>query len=126
MYLLKNALAMQYITCLLPTQHLKRCSSGTPTAIISSHISQLLWSKAQFPLGNKWRYLEIIFHQYLTIIIKTSAIRFTYIRSEFWSSFDIMSGSEGKNILFLQLVVLFKMKMKKRRKRKKLSTRIIS
>ena len=42
MYLLKNAIAMQYITCLLPTQHLKRFSSGTSTAIISSHISQLL------------------------------------------------------------------------------------
>ena len=43
MHLLKNALAMQYITCLLPTQHLKRCSSGTPTAVISSHVSlQLL------------------------------------------------------------------------------------
>ena len=42
MYLLKNAIAMQDITCLLPTQHLKRCSSGTPTPIISSHISQML------------------------------------------------------------------------------------
>ena len=30
-----------------------------------------------------------------------------------------MSDSEGKDILFLQLVVLFKMKKKKRRKRKK-------
>ena len=29
-----------------------------------------------------------------------------------------MSDSEGKGILFLQLVVLFKMKKKKRRKRK--------
>ena len=29
-----------------------------------------------------------------------------------------MSGSEGKDILFLQLVVFFKMKKKKRRKRK--------
>ena len=29
-----------------------------------------------------------------------------------------MSESEGKDILFLQLVVLFKMKKKKRRKRK--------
>ena len=29
-----------------------------------------------------------------------------------------MSDSEGKDILFLQLVVLFKMKKKKRRKRK--------
>ena len=44
---------------------------------------------------------------------------FTYIKSEFWSSFDTMSDSEGKDILFLQLVVLFKMKKKKRRKRKK-------
>ena len=30
-----------------------------------------------------------------------------------------MSGSEGKDILFLQLVVLFKLKKKERRKRKK-------
>ena len=30
-----------------------------------------------------------------------------------------MSDSEGKGILFLQLVVLFKVKKKKRRKRKK-------
>ena len=30
-----------------------------------------------------------------------------------------MSEPEGKDILFLQLVVLFKMKKKKRRKRKK-------
>ena len=30
-----------------------------------------------------------------------------------------MSGTEGQDILFLQLVVLFKMKKKKRRKRKK-------
>ena len=30
-----------------------------------------------------------------------------------------MSDSEGKDILFLQLVVLFKMKKKKSRKRKK-------
>ena len=30
-----------------------------------------------------------------------------------------MSDSEGKDILFLHLVVLFKMKKKKRRKRKK-------
>ena len=30
-----------------------------------------------------------------------------------------MSDSEGKDILFLKLVVLFKMKNKKRRKRKK-------
>ena len=30
-----------------------------------------------------------------------------------------MSDSEGKDILFLQLVVLFKMKKKKKRKRKK-------
>ena len=50
---------------------------------------------------------------------KTSVISFSYIKFEFWSSFDIMSGSEGKGILFLQLVVLFKMKKKKRRKRKK-------
>ena len=35
-----------------------------------------------------------------------------------------MSDSEGKDILFLQLVVLFKMKKKKRRK--KMGTRIIS
>ena len=76
-------------------------------------------SKTRFPLGDKWRYLTIIFWWYLTIILKISVIRFTYIKSEFWSSFDIFSDSEGKDILFLQLVVLFKMKKKKRRKRKK-------
>ena len=75
--------------------------------------------KAWFPLGDKWRYLTIIFRRYLTIIFKTFFIRFTDIKSEFWSSFDIMSDSEGIDILFLQLVVLFKMKKKKRRKRKK-------
>ena len=47
---------------------------------------------------------------------KASAIRFTYNKSEFWSSFDIMSCSEGKDILFLQLMVSFKMKKNKRRK----------
>ena len=57
---------------------------------------------------------------------KTSVISFSYIKFEFWSSFDIMSGSEGKGILFLQLVVLFKMKIKKRLKRKTLTARIIS
>ena len=54
--------------------------------------------QARFPLGDKWRYLVTMY----------------------------MSDSEGKEILFLKLVVLFKMKKKKRRKRKKLSTRIIS
>ena len=39
MYLLKHAIAMQYIRCLLLTQHLKRCSSGAPTGFISPHIS---------------------------------------------------------------------------------------
>ena len=82
-------------------------------------IQEVLYIKARFPLGDKWRYLAIIFWRHLTIILKTSAIRFTYIKSEFWSSFDIMSDSEGKDILFLQLAVLFKMKKKKRRKRKK-------
>ena len=66
----------------------------------------LYLSKARFPLGDKWRNLAIIFRRYLTIILKTSVIKFTYIKSEFWSSFDIMSDSEGKDILFLQLVVL--------------------
>ena len=75
-------------------------------------------AKFRFPVGDKSRYLVITFRRYLTIILKTSVIRFTYIESEFWSSFDIMSDSEGKDILFLQLVVLFKMKKKKRRKRK--------
>ena len=37
-----------------------------------------------------------------------------------------MSDTEGKDILFLQLVVLFKMKKKKSRKRKKMVTKIIS
>ena len=59
------------------------------------------------------------------MILKTSILRFTYIKSEFWSAFDIMSGSEGKDILFLQLVVLFKMKKKKMRKSKKMGKKII-
>ena len=80
---------------------------------------EVILTKAPFPLGDKWRYLTITFRRYLTIILKTFVIRFTYIKSEFWSSFDIMPDSEGKDILFLQLVVLFKMKKKKRRKRKK-------
>ena len=74
--------------------------------------------KARFPLGDKWRHLAIIFRRYLTIVLKTSVIRFAYIESEFWSSFDIMPDSEEKDILFLQLVVLFKVRKKKRRKRK--------
>ena len=41
MYLLKNAMTVQYIISLLPTQRLKRYSSGTPSTIISSHKSQL-------------------------------------------------------------------------------------
>ena len=40
-------------------------------------------TKARFPLGHKWQYLEIIFRRNLTIILKTSVIRFTYIESEF-------------------------------------------
>ena len=42
MDLLKNAIAMQYITCLLPIQHLKGIHSGTLSTIISSHKSQPL------------------------------------------------------------------------------------
>ena len=68
--------------------------------------SQILIYQARFPLDDKWRYLTIIFRRYLTI--KTSVIRFTYIKSEFWSFFNILSDSEGKDILFC-----------KRRKRKK-------
>ena len=84
---------------------------------------KLMWCfcKVRFPLGDKWRYLAITFRRYFTIILKTSVIRFIYIESEFWSSFDIMSGSEEEDILFLQLVcniLLFKLKNKKRRKRK--------
>ena len=45
---------------------------------------------------------------------------FWNIKSELWSSFDIISDSEGEDILFLLLVVLFKMK------KKKMGTRIIS
>ena len=42
MFLLKNVIAMQYIICLLPTQDLKRYSSGTSITIITCHISRLL------------------------------------------------------------------------------------
>ena len=40
--LLKNAIAIQYITCLLPTQRLKKYSGGTSSTVISSYISQSL------------------------------------------------------------------------------------
>ena len=76
-------------------------------------------------IGDKWRYLATIFRRYLTMILKTSVIRSTYIKSEFWSSFDIMSDSEGKDILFLQLVVYLKWKRRKGEK-EKMGTRIIS
>ena len=36
-----------------------------------------------------------------------------------------MSDSEGKDILFLQLVVLFKLKKEENEKKKKMGTRII-
>ena len=90
---------------------------------LTTYASHFYLSKARFPLGGKCRYLATFFRRYLTIILKTSVIRFTYIESEFWSSFDIMSDSEGKDILFLQLVVLFKMK---KEKKKQMGTRIIS
>ena len=66
-----------------------------PAGLFKKFSREIWFSKARFPLGDKWRYL--------TIILKTSVIRFTYIKSEFWSSFNIMSDPGGKEVLFLQL-----------------------
>ena len=79
-------------------------------------------------LGSHWatnddirRYLAITIRRCLTITLKISVIRFTlkYIKSKFWSSFDITSDSEEEDVLFLELLVLFLMKITKKRKRNK-------
>ena len=61
----------------------------------------------------------------MAIIFKIS-VRLTLkeLRCEFSSSFDIISGSEEGDILFLQIVIVFGMKKKKKRMRvkKKLCT----
>ena len=57
------------------------------------------------------------------IIFKIS-VRLTLkeLRCEFSSSFDIISGSEEGDILFLQIVIVFGMKKKKKRMRVKKKT----
>ena len=54
-------------------------------------------------------------------IILTTSVRFTLkeLRCDFSSFFDIISGSEEGNILFLPIVVMFGMKKKKKRMRVK-------
>ena len=49
-------------------------------------------------------------------IILTTSVRFTLkeLRCDFPSFFDIISGSEEGNILFLRIVVMFGMKKKKK------------
>ena len=56
----------------------------------------------------------------MPIIFKIS-VRLTLkeLRCEFSSSFDIISGSEEGDILFLQIVIVFGMKKKKKRMRVK-------
>ena len=60
---------------------------------------------------NFWRYLEIIFRQYLVVILEIF-VRFT-LKELRWelsssSSFNIISDSEKGVILFLQIAVMFK------------------
>ena len=54
------------------------------------------------------------FGQYLVIILKTY-VRFTLkeLSCEFLSSFNIISGSEGGGILFLQIAAVFSVKKNK-------------
>ena len=49
------------------------------------------------------------------------SVRFTLkeLRCEFSSSFDIISGSEERGILFLQIVIVFGIKKKNKKKSKK-------
>ena len=49
-------------------------------------------------------------------IILTTSVRFTLkeLRCDFSSFFDIISGSEEGNILFLPIVVMFGIKKKKK------------
>ena len=49
-------------------------------------------------------------------IILTTSVRFTLkeLRCDFSSFFDIISGSEEGNVLFLPIAVMFGMKKKKR------------
>ena len=58
--------------------------------------------------------------QYLAIILKTFAIKFTLkiLRCELSSSFDVMSDPEERDISFLPLAVMFKTKMKNEREKK--------
>ena len=57
--------------------------------------------------NNFWQYLEIIFQQYLAIFVRFTLKKLRY---ELSSTFDITSDSEKKDILFLQITVIFEMK----------------
>ena len=54
-------------------------------------------------------------------IILTTSVRFTIkeLRCDFSSFFDIISGSEEGNVLFLPIVVMFGMKKKKNESKRK-------
>ena len=54
-------------------------------------------------------------------IILTTSVRFTLkeLRCDFSSFFDIISGSEEGNVLFLPIVVMFGMKKKKKKNESK-------
>ena len=54
-------------------------------------------------------------------IILTTSVRFTLkeLRCDFSSFFDIISGSEEGNVLFLPIVVMFGMKKKKKNESKR-------
>ena len=59
-------------------------------------------------------------------IILTASVRFTLkeLRCDFPSFFDIISGSEEGNILFLRIVVMFRMKKKKKKNESKRKHRV--
>ena len=59
-------------------------------------------------------------------IILTTSVRFTLkeLRYDFSSFFDIISGSEEGNILFLRIVVMFGMKKKKKKNESKRKHRV--
>ena len=59
-------------------------------------------------------------------IILTTSVRFTLkeLRCDFPSFFDIISGSEEGNILFLRIVVMFGMKKKKKKNESKRKHRV--
>ena len=58
-----------------------------------------------------WQYLAIIFKIFVSLTLKE-------LRCELSSSFDIISGSEERGILFLLIAVIFEMKKKNESKTK--------